>query len=300
MKKITLFFVLFCLITPLINANEKNRLSEMSNEQIDSLLSNVAQKQMTITEKMNYFSLFFLGTPYSFQCVGDGQYALVEPFPLVNFKETNCMALCEHVLAMSISDSWDNFFNNLQQIRYKDGLIGMRTRNHYTMGDWLPENGWLLENVSSSIGAGHTKSLTRTISHQTFFAKKGIKDSRHVLPDREITIEYIPLSALKNIADKLRIGDIGALLYANKSDIFAAHMFMIAEKEGQLVIREASTNTMNTLDTEIIPWLARLNRTDRYVGVSIMRIRVELDQSGKNILPWQINLLKNSEHKSSD
>ena len=67
-----------------------------------------------------------------------------EAWPLVNFKEINCMVYCEHVLAMAISDNFDNFFNNLQQIRYKDGIIGMKTRNHFGMADWITENGLVL------------------------------------------------------------------------------------------------------------------------------------------------------------
>jgi hypothetical protein len=162
------------------------------------------------------------------------------------------------------------------------------------MGDWLPENSWILMNVSRLIAEDQTKTLTRTISHQRFLALKGITDKRHILPDREITVEYIPSHILQTIQKKLKSGDIGAILYANKSDIFAAHMFMVIEKEGDIIIREASTSKMNTFDTEFITWISRVKKTDRYMGVSIMRVHSELDQPGKSIFPWQINALKNS------
>ena len=137
---------------------------------------------------------------------------------------------CEHVLALSISDSWDNFFNNLQNIRYRDGIIGMRTRNHYTMADWLPENRWLLDDVSRIVGGKYTKSVTRTISHKNFFKNKGITDMRYVLPDREITIDYVPKEYLLNVEKNIKSGDILALIFANKTDIFSAHMLMVIEK----------------------------------------------------------------------
>jgi hypothetical protein len=264
----------------------------MSHQEIDSLLTRTAGGSMTISERMNFYSRFFLGTSYNFACVGDGAYALLETYPLVNFNETNCMAMCEHILALSISDSWDNFFNNLMHIRYKDGMIGMRTRNHYTMGDWLPENDWLLEDVSRKVGGSYTKTLTRVISHNVFFKGKGIQDLRYVKPDREITIDYIPSEALEDIEPNLRVGDIGALLFAKKNDIFSAHMWMIAEEKGELIIRESSTSKMSTFDTPYKEWVEKIKASPRYVGIALMRIKDELNQPGKIILPWDIVKLK--------
>ena len=70
------------------------KFHQMTNQEIDILICQTSQKPMTITQKMNYLSEYFLDVPYNLKCVGDGPYALLEPWPLVNFKETNCMALC--------------------------------------------------------------------------------------------------------------------------------------------------------------------------------------------------------------
>jgi hypothetical protein len=291
MTKISfIFFILYFLLSAC--AQEPQRFTNMTPQEIDLLLTETSRKQMTVTERMNFYSEFFLGTPYAFTCVGDGEYALYEPYPLVNFDSTNCMAYCEHVLALSISDSWDNFFNNLQQIRYQDGLIGMRTRNHYTMGDWLPENSWLLEDVSRKVGGDYTKTVTRTISHTKFFKGKGIIDLRHVKPDREITIDYIPLAALLKIKKDLLVGDIGALIYANKSDIFSAHMWMVMKKGGQLIIRESTTRGMTTFDTSYDAWVKQVQKSTRYIGVALIRVKSGFDEPGKLIFPDQISRLK--------
>ncbi len=269
---------------------------QMSHQQIDSLLRTVASRHLTITQRMNLFSEYFLGTPYNFQCVGDGPYALYEPWPLVNFKETNCMSYCEHVLALSISDYWDNFFNNLQQIRYKDGLIGMKTRNHYTMADWLPENSWLLQDVSARVGGKFTQKVTRVISHKKFFAAKGITDTIDVKPDRKMTIHYVPLEKLllPQVKQRLKNGDVCALIHRKLDNIFSAHMVMIMEKAGQLVVRESTTRGMTTFDTPYDQWVQMLNQKyrDRYLGLSIMRVRNALNVPGKIIKPWQIKELK--------
>jgi len=289
----TKFFVIFLLsFVLLLCAGENDRFTDMSSQEIDALIRETSAKPQTITEKMNYYSQYFLGTPYTFTCVGDGEYALYEPYPLVNFDSTNCMAYCEHVLALSISDSWDNFFNNLQQIRYKNGMIGMRTRNHYTMGDWLPENNWLLKDVSRKVGGSHTKTVTRTISHTKFFQGKGITDLRHVKQDYEMTIDYIPKEAILDVKGELRNGDIGALIFANKTDIFSAHMWMVMEVNGQIIIRESTTRGMTTFDTPYDAWAERVQESQRYIGISLMRVREDVNQPGNTIMPWEITDLK--------
>ena len=264
---------------------------KMTYDEIDKLLKEISKKQWTISERINFYSERFLGMPYKFECVGDGPYAMVENWPLVNLRETNCMALCEHVLAMAISDCWDNFFNNLLQIRYKDGIIGIKTRNHYTMADWLPENRWLLDDVTKRIGGKYTRTVTRTISHRKFLKNKGIEDMQYVKPDRQLTIDYVPMDVLVMVEDSVKAGDIGALIYANRDDIFSAHMVIIAEKGGRKYIREASRRK-GTIDTPYEEWINTMKATNKYLGMAFMRVRDELNKPGKIILPWEIHKLK--------
>jgi len=284
-------FYLFLFVIVLC-AGENDRFTDMTPVEINMLIREESATQKTVTERMNYFSQYFLGTPYSFTCVGEGEDALYEPYPLINFDSTNCMAFCEHVLALSISDSWDNFFSNLQQIRYKDGIIGIRTRNHYTIGDWLPENKWLLEDISKQVGGSYTKTVTRTISHTKFFQSKGITDLRHVKPDYEMTIDYIPKEEMLHIKNNLRSGDIGVLIFANKNDIFAAHMWMVFGNNRNLIIRESTTRGMTTFDTPYDDWAEVVMSSKRYIGISLMRVKKELNQPGRIILPWEIDELK--------
>ncbi len=284
----------FCLNT-LIHCGEKKGkafISQMSRVQIDSMLAVNSNAGKTVAERMEMYSEMFLNMDYSWTSTGDGPYALQETWPLVNFGNTNCMVFCEHTLAMAISDGWDNFFNNLQHIRYRDGIIGMRTRNHYTMADWLPENSWILNDISGIIGGEDTVSVTRIISHENFFRGKGMTDMRHVLPDREITVTYIPLDKAVKTSTGLRTGDIGTVLFAEKEDIFSAHMFMITEKGGQKYIREATTNGMTTFETPLGIWVNEKILTEKYLGLTFMRVRDNLNIRDKIVLPWEIASLK--------
>ena len=290
-------FALFFVLVMLISCGEKEAPNEalignMTHTQIDSMLKVNAYNDYTITDRINLYSEMFLKTPYSWTATGDGPYALLEKWPLVNLQETNCMVYCEHVLALAISDSWDNFFNNLQQIRYKDGIIGMKTRNHYTMADWLPENSWLLDDVSAKVGGEYTAPMTRSISHENFFKAKGIDDMRYVKHDRTMTFDYVPMEHLSKVEDRIQNGDIVALLFANKDNIFSAHMLMMIRKDGKLFFREASTSSYSTFETEYSEWLEWKGSWDKYAGIAFMRVKDSLNHANALILPWQITDIK--------
>lgn len=287
-KKLALILLIFISA----EAFAQSKIFNMSKTQIDSLLTKVSKKNITITDKIKLYSEMFLEMPYNLTCTGDGPFALYDTKPLVNFDETNCMVYCEHVLALSISDSWENFFNNLQQIRYKDGIIGMKTRNHYTMADWLPENSWILDDISEKIGGKFTKTLTRTISHKNFFKDKDITDLRYVKEDRKITINYVPFDALLKVKDRVKNGDILSLLFKKLDNIFSAHMLMCIEKDGKKYIRESAMSTMTTFDTPYDEWVEKYVGSKRYAGLAFMRVKEKLNKPGKIILPWEIDDLK--------
>jgi len=289
MKKIKSIIVIL-LFTVALNAQQK--IYKMDKADINDLLTKKSVENLTITERMSFYSEMFLGMPYGFTCVGDGPYALYDTKPLLTFDTTNCMVFCEDVLALSISDSYENFFNNLQQIRYKDGIIGMKTRNHYTMADWLPENSWLLHDVAKEVAGSKAKTLTRTISHKKFFAGKGIEDMRYVKDDRTMTINYIPFDALIDAKKNFKDGDILALMFRNLDNIFSAHMLMAYNTANGMVIRESSLSKSTVLDTPFEEWVNNFINSKKYIGIALMRVNEDLNQKGKIILPWEISKMR--------
>jgi hypothetical protein len=289
MKKIGIILLFMFIATSML---AQKKIYRMSKSEINDLLTKKSAENLTITERMNFYSEMFLGMPYGLNCVGDGVNALYDTNPILTFDTTNCMVFCEDVLALSISDDYENFFNNLQQIRYKDGIIGMKTRNHYTMADWLPENEWLLHDVVKEVAGEHAKTLTRTISHKNFFAGKGIKDMRYVKEDRTMTVNYIPFDALISVKDKFKDGDILALMFKNLDNIFSGHMLMAYNTPNGLLIRESSLSKNTALDTPFEEWVNGFSNSKKYVGIALMRVNEDLNQKGKIILPWEIKDLK--------
>lgn len=251
----------------------EKRLGELSVEELDQLIRQISAGPMSNAEKIDYYSSRFLGTPYELVCQGDGPYARYETGPLMNFQQINCMTYCEQVLALALSSYYEEMFNVLQNIRYRDGIIGMATRNHYTMADWLPENDWCLRDISREVGGDLATTLTRTISHQKFFEGKGLHDVRDVLPDRDVTIWYIPMNNLPKVVDRLNSGDIVSLIQ-NQPGIFSAHMLMIhKDTKGQAYFRHASMSAKTTLDVPYEEYITGLSKKPRYMGMSFMRVR---------------------------
>ena len=94
-----------------------------------------------------------IGQPYELFLLGEFPYETYDSQPLFNLAKSDCVVFVEHTYAMALSASWEEFFWVLQRIRYRDGIIGTATRNHYTEADWNIANGWLVQDVTRTLGA---------------------------------------------------------------------------------------------------------------------------------------------------
>jgi len=177
---------------------------------------------------------------------------------------------------MALSRNYEEMFNVLQHIRYRNGYISMATRNHYTMVDWLPENRWCLDEVTRQVGGGDVVESTRTIRHGAFFQRKGITNLPAVLPDRTATVPYIPLDRLAAHEANLKSGDVVALIQ-DKPDIFSAHMLLIIKREGRTWFRHASMSDGKVIDEPFGEYIAKLGKRPLYQGMSFMRIKENVD-----------------------
>jgi len=85
-----------------------------------------------------------IGQRYKLNLLGEYPFELHDDLPMFSLVESDCVVFAEHTYAMALSRSWEEFFWMLQRIRYKQGVIGVATRNHYTELDWNVNNAWLL------------------------------------------------------------------------------------------------------------------------------------------------------------
>ncbi len=252
---------------------------EMVASDFDTLLGKPKVKKMSRAERIQFYSERAKGTPYLIYSMGEGAEKGPDRDPLIDFARTDCMLFCEHILAMSISETYEQLFNNLQKIRYNNGVIDYTSRNHYTIADWLPNNQWLLEDVTPKVAAGKTKTMTKSINHRKFFIDNGVEPERanQFSAAQEGRIDYVPVDQLPGIAPNLQGGEIVSIL-TTYPGVFSAHMgLIIRDTWGNLIFRHASSSreTHEVMDVPFAEYVEMLKQSKTRVGMVFMRVREE-------------------------
>lgn len=109
----------------------------------------------------------YLGTPYVANTLErDGEEKLV-----INTKAVDCLTFVEYTLAQALGSS---FADNLQKIRYRDGIIdGYPSRLHYT-SDWIDNgirNGFLTDVTAENSSSTMRLSVSYMSTHPKLYKK---------------------------------------------------------------------------------------------------------------------------------
>lgn len=134
--------------------------------------------QKGIQSRVGFYANYFLGkrAPYLANPLGEGSDADFEKGPLFRFDAFDCTTFVETVLALSKTSSPQNFLKILNQIRYKDGVVSYRTRNHFPSLDWIPnnsENGFIRD-ITADIDRVHFKISQTWIEKDNWVQMKGV------------------------------------------------------------------------------------------------------------------------------
>lgn len=254
-------------------------LYTMQQAEIDTLLRQTSRQHVAFLSRLEIYSSRALGTPYRWFPLGEGPQGKYDRGPLIDFAHVDCLTFCEQILAMTLSDRYDEMFQRLQRLRYRDGVIDIRSRNHFTIADWLPHNAWLVEDVTTKVGGEFCVEMTKTIDRAAALRRKGVleKDLAAVPPPQTLTIKYIPEANLLAIKEKLQNGDI-AVVIQSRPGIFAAHLgFILRDGSGQVFFRNASARrgVKKVVDENFADLVIFLKRNPSWVGMVFLRVRPE-------------------------
>ncbi len=166
-----------------------------------------------------------LGQPYSLHLLGEFPYEIHDNLPLFSLKESDCVVFAEHTYAMALSGSWEEFFWMLQRIRYRDGVIGVATRNHYTEMDWNVANRWLVTDVSAELAGPNGPSYAMTVDRARFLR------TRHNTV-RDIAVEssrqaFVAKEGVAAIAAQLQEGDFVNVISTRDGEYWASHVGLV-------------------------------------------------------------------------
>jgi len=208
-------------------------LYKFTEEELDKYLGFLQETVPGLRDRIQILAKQNMGQKYDIYLLGEFPFEIQDKQPLFNLNKSDCVVFSEHIYAMALSHNWKEFFPMLQRIRYKNGEIGMLTRNHYTEADWVKNNTWLITEITDEIAGNAVVKTSSEIDRAKFFKKHGIGQD---IPKEKIEWTYIPGDSLYKVLPYLKTGDFVNIVRAFPgSEPWVGHVGLISvEKDGQV------------------------------------------------------------------
>lgn len=212
--------------------------AQAARRRIDALIL-AAQWLPTIAERIDFISRALLGTRYRAHTLIGGPHKR-ERF-VVRDDVFDCVTYCETVLAAARSERLSDFEPELRRIRYHNGNVKWRARNHY-FADWSTNN--VANGVCARVRLPGDVAIDKTLHWM------------RALGPRRVSFDAIPRELLLAHRDQLMTGDIiGFLSRRPRLDYF--HIgFVVVGPDGELLLRHASRSHHRVLDQRLAHFLA--------------------------------------------
>ena len=171
---------------------------------------------------------------------------------MIRFDGYDCVTLVETALALAGSREADQFADRLRELRYRDGQVDWRSRNHYML-DWIKRNQrrGVLKNLT---GAAHAVTKTRRLSL--------IK----ALPAKTASFRVFPKRSLAHVRRVAETCDI-ALFASTRRNLDVFHMGFIIRRGDDLWLRHASRTAARVVEQPLAEFL----KTQRTSGIILVR-----------------------------
>lgn len=253
-------------------------LHQLTIAQLEEVIASISLRRTTIADKIAAYSELAVGTPYASDSLGEGSSGTCDRDPLMDLSRADCVTFCEQILALSISRNYEEAFRNLQRIRYRKGVIGFSTRNHFVMADWLPNNQWLLRDITGEAGGPLCREMTKIIDRKSLALARGCaEDGDGLLPQR-MSIRYLPTQHLPLMAAKLQGSNILVFITAREG-VFASHLgFIIKTGNGDMCFRHASSLHKKVVDESVEHVVRRLEGDRQICGFVLIEPREDIPQ----------------------
>jgi hypothetical protein len=220
-----------------------------SISEINRVLKTVA-KERCLAKRVEAISERFLGCPYVVNSLSGG-LDLPEQL-IIKLDGFDCVTYMETILALALSETAEQFKENLIRIRYQNGEIDWKKRNHYTL-DWWRNNVrlGLLENLTRG---GDTVEKTRRLN-----LVKG-------LPTKQVRFRVFPKKRFKRVEKLIKTGDL-ACFSSTKNNLDVFHTGILIRRGDRLLLRHASRTAREIIDQELQDFF----RNNRMSGFVLLR-----------------------------
>ena len=248
---LAVFLVHLCSANP-VNADQEEKeninLGQWTELELNALMQQKSE-QAGSTEKINFLSAQFLGTPYKGHTLR-GDIDTPEVFT-INLAGMDCFTYIDYVEALRVSDTYSDFKNNLQEIRYRDGEIVFQNRNHF-FTDWPLNNPANVKDVTEEIGGDKAVRVKKTLN-----VKEDGSNYLPGIPPNERDVYYIPSAEIdQGIIGKLNTGDYVGI-YTDLPGLDVTHTGIIIKKNGRAYLRHASSRKVNdkVVDEDLLEYI---------------------------------------------
>lgn len=223
------------------------RPASAGQTRIEKLITE-ARAQGGLSQRIDYISAALRGTRYlGYTLIGGPK----KPEVFVTRDDGfDCVTYCETVLAAARSRNIGEFENTLREIRYHNGVVDWRERNHYFF-DWCRHN---IENkMCKPLAPDGSVDIKKTV------------DLQAGLPPQHFTMRVMPRAIFHANAALLENGDIvGFVSHRPNLDYFHAG-FVAFGPARALLLRSASESHGRVVDERMDAFVARYSV--RYMSV---------------------------------
>lgn len=167
-----------------------------------------------------------IGQSYELYLLGEFPFETHDPLPLYNLQKSDCVVFSEHVYAMALTKDWPSFFTLLQRIRYANGQIGVATRNHYTEGDWNPNNSWLVHDITRELGGDAVIPYDQRVDRAKFL--KNRYQIERDIPVQNLRDHFIPFERIEEVKPHLRDGDFVNIVNGRNGGYWVGHVGLVS------------------------------------------------------------------------
>lgn len=277
--------LLLLLVLVQIEMNSKTCRDTENNNKIShatysKLMKELYQsRDLPANELILKAALLRQGTPYVAGTLERGDKEEL----VVNLDETDCILFVESCFALaqtakSNDTSYTSFCKNIQEFRYRNGIVdGYTSRIHYT-SEWIlqAEKNGLAKEMSKEIANAPLDQkfsfMTKNLDRYKQLKGNAENISKIAAVEKELnsnTYHYIPKAKVPQYLDKLQPGDmIGFCTSIDGLDL--THVGIVIEHNGKKTFIHASMDAMKvTIDHRTI--VEYINGIKSNVGIRIVR-----------------------------
>lgn len=221
----------------------------LSGRRVERLLSR-AKADRSVATRLDRLSGLLLGRPYEANGLV-GSRDVPEVF-CASVERFDCVTFLESVLALARASDVDGFVDELRRLRYDGGRVEWTRRHHYVTG-WIRANARVGVVRRVPPGAGATTKDRRL-------------DCVPGLPPRRERFTCVPKARLKDLAPRLRTGDL-LFFVSTRRDLDVFHGGLVVRVGDRLRLRHAARSQGGVVEQD----LPELVKAHRMAGILVVR-----------------------------